>query len=175
MSVSVELTVWLKIPDVTSITARRTLQGAMGYGAALGELERADWWRLDMDVADEAAALALGRELAEQTNVFVNPNKHKFGVAAAACTRSPRHGLLPVGILTGFRDDAKAALALGALQGRLGYGDRVRGLELGTLWTFWLRTTDAAEARRLAERMTLTADRHSGLLVNPHSMWWRAL
>ena len=175
MSISVELTVSLKIPDVTALTARHTLQGAMGYGAELAELTRADWWRIDVEAADEAAALALGGELAEQTNVFVNPNKHVFRVSTHAHTREPRPGLLPVGILTGFRDDAKAAMALAALQGRLGYGDRVRGLELGTLWTFWLRTTDAAEAHRLAERMTLTTDRHSGLLVNPHSMWWRAL
>ena len=175
MSIALELTVSLKIPDVTALTARRALQGPMGYGEVLGDLTRADWWRLDLDVETEDEALSLARELAEQTNVFVNPNKHVFRVAAHAGLREPRGGLTPVGVLTGFKDDAKAALALDALQGRLGYGGRVVGLELGTLWTFWLRESDPAKACDLAGRMTVTEDRHSGLLANPHSMWWRAL
>lgn len=174
MSQQVELTVSLKIPDVTAITARRALQGPMGYGDALAELTRADWWRLALDVDDEAAALALGRTLAEQTNVFVNPNKHVFKVAAHAVARPAKEGLTAVGILTGFHDEAKAALALRALQGRLGY-PQVQALELGTLWTFHLREADPAAARALAERMAVTADRHSGLLANPNSMWWRVL
>jgi len=51
----------------------------------------------------------------------------------------------------------------------------VAGLELGTLWTFWLKEPDAVKARELARRMTVTHDRRSGLLVNPHSMWWAFL
>ncbi len=175
MSIAVELTVSLKIPDVTALTARRALQGPMGYGEVLGDLTRADWWRLTLDVATEDEALALGRELAEQTNVFVNPNKHVFRVALAAAGREPRGGLTPVSVLTGFKDEAKAALALAALQGRLGYGQKVVGVELGTLWTFWLKEADAEKAKELAATMTVTADRHSGLLANPHSMWWRHL
>jgi phosphoribosylformylglycinamidine (FGAM) synthase PurS component len=173
MVIPVELTVSLKIPDVTALTARRALQGPMGYGAELADLRRADWWRLQLEAADDEAALALARALAEQTNVFVNPNKHVFQVSLHAGVRASRPGVVTVGVLTGFHDEAKAALALEALQGRLGYGEQVRGLELGTLWTFHLRTAEPAQARALAERMTVSHHRDSGLLVNPHSMWWR--
>ncbi|HAZ64439.1 MAG TPA: hypothetical protein DCZ72_12645 [Armatimonadetes bacterium] len=173
MAQQVELTVWLKIPDMTALTARRTLQQRMGYGEQLADLTRTDWWRMELDVADEAAALALGEELAGRTTVFVNPNKHGYRVATTASPRERHPELTPVSVVTGFKGDPRATLTLEALQGRLGYGDRVRDLALGTFWTFWLREPDLAAAQALAQQMTLRTDRGTGLLVNPHSMWWR--
>lgn len=173
MSESVELLVALKIPDVTAVTARQALQRRMGYGQVLADLRRADWWRLELDVPGPAAALALGRELAEQTNCFVNPNKHVYECVARVTPPPAGDGARAVCVLTGFRDEALAELTAQALRGRLGYGERIAGLEHGTLWTLTLNEPDAARARELAERMTLSDRRDSGLLANPHSMWWR--
>ena len=80
---------------------------------------------------------------------------------------------MTVGVLTGFDGDASADLTAQALRGRLGYGDRVGQVERGILWTFFLREADPAKAQALAEAMTVTRGREQGLLVNPHSMWWR--
>ncbi|MCC7495392.1 MAG: hypothetical protein IT204_23785 [Fimbriimonadaceae bacterium] len=174
MSADIELTVALKIPDVTAVTARRTLQGRLGYGEQLADLRRADWWRLTVAPAGDAA-LALGQELAERTNVFVNPTKHVYRCAQRAAAPAAPAGCTAVGVLTGFLDEATADLTLQALRGRLGYGDRVLAVQRGTLWTFHLRTTDLAAARDLAAAMTVSRDRATGLLVNPHSQWWRWL
>ncbi len=172
MSIDIELVVSLKIPDVVAVTARQTLRRRLGHDE-LVDLTRADWWRLSLNVADEAAALALGRELAEATNLFVNPNKHRYEVGLTTPLPEPRDGVTAVAVLTGFRDDATASLAAQALHGRLGYGDRVAAVELGTLWVFQLAVDDTERARELAEAMTVTRSRTAGLLVNPHSMWWR--
>ncbi len=173
MKTPIELLVWLKIPDVTALTARRALQRRMGYGEVLADLKRADWWRLEVEAADEPAALALGHELAEQTTCFVNPNKHLYRVASHAGAIEAPDGLTAVGVLTGFDGDASADLTAQALRGRLGYGDTVGQVERGTLWTFLLREPDLDRARALAEAMTVTSNREHGLLINPHSMWWR--
>lgn len=173
MSVTVELVVSLKIPDVTAVTARRALQRRMGYGDVLADLKRADWWRLEILTEDPAAALELGRELAEQTNVFVNPNKHVYECVARVVPPPTPPGATAVSVLTGFEGEASADLVAQALRGRLGYGDRIGQVERGTLWTFILREPDPARAVALAEAMTVSTSREQGLLVNPHSQWWR--
>jgi phosphoribosylformylglycinamidine (FGAM) synthase PurS component len=173
MSLSVDLLVSLKIPDVTALTARRALQGAMGYADALADLRRADWWRLSLNTDSEAAALALGQELAERTNLFVNPNKHVFECVRELQPPAAKDGLRPICVVTGFHDDPRAALALRALTGRLGYGGQVEAVEYGVLWTLFLRESDATKAQALAEAMTVSTTRTAGLLVNPHSQWWR--
>ncbi|MBI2300431.1 MAG: hypothetical protein HYU66_16070 [Armatimonadetes bacterium] len=173
MDLSIELLVSLKIPDVTAITARRTLQRRMGYAEVLAELTRADWWRIGVVAADQAAARALGRELAEETNCFVNPNKHVCRVVTAVDLPPAGPGQSLLGVLTGFVGEATGDMTAAALRGRLGYGDRVTAVERGTLWTFRLNEPDADRARALVEEITISRGRESGLLVNPHSMWWR--
>lgn len=172
MRIFIEMVVSLKIPDVTALTARRTLQRRMGFGEQLLDLTRADWWRLELDAPDLDAALALGRELAEQTNCFVNPNKHVYQVCERFVPPPAPTGSV-IGVLCGFHDDPAGELTLAALRGRLGYADRVYGVERGTLWLLHLAETDPARARELAEAITVTVDHRGGLLVNRHSMWWR--
>lgn len=172
MSEAVELLVSLKIPDVTAITARRTLQNRMGYGEVLRDLRRADWWRLELAVDDFDAALALGRELAEQTNCFVNPNKHVYDCLPRVELPAVEDGSAAA-VLVGFYDEATASMTQRALQGRLGYGGQVLKVDRGTLWTFILAEPEPAKAQALVEAMTISGGRESGLLVNPHSMWHR--
>jgi|YNPNPStandDraft_1061719.scaffolds.fasta_scaffold23841_2 phosphoribosylformylglycinamidine (FGAM) synthase PurS component len=184
MHYQIELTVKLKIPDVTAITARNTLQRRLGYAHVLRDLQREDYWALTVQAEDEAQAWELGTELAERTNVFVNPNKHTYrlnvrplqpggdlegGVPPSLTPQEP----LSVRVLTGFLGDASASLTQEALQGRLGYGQVIQAVERGTLWTLILNTADPVQARQWAEEMVVTRGVRQGLLVNPHSQWWR--
>jgi phosphoribosylformylglycinamidine (FGAM) synthase PurS component len=203
MQYQIELFVKLKIPDVTASTARNTLQRRLGYADVLRDLQREDYWDLTVEAESEDAARALGVELAERTNVFVNPNKHTYrlnvrcpqeskerevgGVRNADgghdLTTSPPHHLtvpplspgepVPVRVLTGFLGDASASLTQDALQGRLGYGQVIQGVERGTLWTLTLNADSPDQARQWAEEMVVTRGGQEGLLVNPHSQWWR--
>lgn len=165
----VELLVKLKIPDVTALTAANALRRRMGYEGVLTGLKRADYYRLETGDADLPAALALAAELAEQTNLFVNPNKHVY--EARPGTREPaeaRDGRCVTQVLVTDPDDGAAEGMLGALQGRLGYGGRVTGLLRGVLWTLELDCKSGEEARALAEEIAVTRTRGQGLLMNPH-------
>ena len=178
--VDVELLVRLRIPDVVALTARNTLKRRMGYADVLADLKRADYWRLTLNVASPEHALVLARDLAENTNLFVNPNKHSYSVAvvprelrAAAATdpresAAPSSGPIEARVLITSPDDAGGEQACEALQGRLGYGDEVAEVRKGTLWILSINAADAAQARRLAEEMTITHRIDRGLLLNPH-------
>ena len=163
---TVALLVRLKIPDVTALTAANALRRSMGY-QQLQELRRADYYRLDLNVDSQDEALALARELAEKTNLFVNPNKHVYEVQTGHEDATPEQGQIAHVLVTDPHDGSAEGM-LSALQGRLGYADRVAGLTKGLLWTMRLDVADAAEARRLAAEMAETTSLEKGLLVNPH-------
>lgn len=169
--VSVELMVSLKIPDVTALTAANALRRRLGYAQALKELKRADYYKLDLAVDDPDAALELGEELAERTNLFVNPNKHVYELKvleARGAQIASQNGAYAVNVLVTDPADGSGEGMLAALQGRLGYGDRVQGLLTGTLWTLALIAEDAQQARQMAEEIAVTTAQSEGLLMNPH-------
>jgi phosphoribosylformylglycinamidine (FGAM) synthase PurS component len=176
--VDVELLVHLRIPDVVALTTRNTLERRMGYGEALADFRRADYWRLTLDVDSPEAALELARDMAENTNLFVNPNKHSYTVAvvprelrvAAATGESAEAGAGPfeVRVLVTSPDDSGGEAACQALQGRLGYGTQAAEVHKGTLWMLSINAGDAQEARRIAEELTITRRIDQGLLLNPH-------
>lgn len=163
---TVGLLVRLKIPDVTALTAANALRRSMGY-KQLRELKRADYYRLELAVDTEEEALALARELAEKTNLFVNPNKHVYEVWTTREEEPPAEGQVAHVLVTDPHDGSAEGMLV-ALQGRLGYGDKVQGLTKGLLWTMVLDTDDPAEAKRLAAEMAETKSLDMGLLVNPH-------
>jgi len=169
--VSVELMVRLKIPDVTALTAANALRRRLGYADALKQLKRADYYRLDLAAHDADAALELGKDLAERTNLFVNPNKHIYELKVL----QPRgqqvareDGNFVVTVLVTDPADGSGRGMLAALQGRLGYQDRVQGLLRGTLWTIVLAADDPQQARQAAEDIAVTRSQDQGLLMNPH-------
>jgi phosphoribosylformylglycinamidine (FGAM) synthase PurS component len=166
---SVELLVKLKIPDVTALTAAGALRRRMGYREVLKSLRRADYYRLELAAADGQEAQALAQELAERTNVFVNPNKHVYEIRAGGqqCATTPA-GYQVAQVLVTDPNDGSAEGALAALQGRLGYGGRVLGLVRGVLWTLELDCADRQEAERVAGEIAVTRRRDAGLLMNPH-------
>jgi len=165
---SVELLVKLKIPDVTALTAAGALRRRMGYEDALLSLTRADYYRLELGTEDAGEALSLARDLAEKTNVFVNPNKHVYELRAGSKDIAAARDGYRVQVLVTDPLDGSAEGALAALQGRLGYGGRVTGLVKGVLWTLDLACDSAEEARRIASDIAVTRSREQGLLMNPH-------
>jgi len=178
----IELFVRLKIPDVVAITARTTLQRRMGYGQTLRALRREDFWKITADVPSREDAERLAVELAEKTSVFVNPNKDAYtldvlepGAHETGKAPTERDGAWDVRVLVTADDDAEASLTLDALQNRLGYGETIRNVERGTLWTLTLQARKQADARQLAEEITLTRRVDQGLLVNPHFQGYQVL
>ena len=173
----VELLVRLKIPDVTALTAASALRRRMGYGEVLQELTRADYYALHLQEDDEQSALALARQLAEKTNLFVNPNKHTYmlRIAEEKGEAAPEDGLWPVAVLVVDAEGAQAQDIEQALHERLGYAEEVARVEQGILWTMKLAAPDLAAAEEIAEQITVTQARGQGLLVNPHFQAWEIL
>ncbi len=173
----VELTVDLKIPDVTALTAAGALRRRLGYGDVLVELRRADYYRLSLLTDSEQEALQIARDLAENTNLFVNPNKHRYQVATGVhnCTVKVDDGAYAVNVLVTDPESGSGDGILGALQGRLGYGDNVADVIAGNLWTLVLRADSKELAEAVAEEIAVTRSRGEGLLLNPHyqeyEMW----
>jgi phosphoribosylformylglycinamidine (FGAM) synthase PurS component len=167
---TVELTVELKIPDVTALTAANALRRRLGYQDTLIALNRADYYRLELNVDSEQAALDLTTEMAEQTNLFVNPNKHRFSVTAGAANAvaSEGDGTQTINVLVTDPDSGKGSGVLGALQGRLGYGDRVADVTAGNLWILKLKAETHEQAEQMAHDIAVTLSREQGLLLNPH-------
>jgi phosphoribosylformylglycinamidine (FGAM) synthase PurS component len=167
--ISVELVVSLKIPDVTALTAGNAIRRRLGYEDVLSALNRADYYRIDVDVDDREAAEALVSEMAEETNLFVNPNKHVYEL------RSPDErgkgagddGEWLVNVLVTSPDDSSGDNIASALNGRLGYGE-VSAVETGVLWSMRIVADSEDKAREVAESITVTRSQSQGILMNPH-------
>lgn len=167
--ITVELIVGLKIPDVTALTAANAIRRRLGYADALEVLERADYYRIELDVPDRAAAEQLVREMAENTNLFVNPNKHTYEI------RFPEDhgdggaddGRYVVNVLVTIPEDTSGASILSALRRHHGYTS-VNRVDTGVLWTMHLIADSEEQARAMAEDITVTRSQGQGILMNPH-------
>jgi len=173
---TVELVVSLKIPDVTALTAGNAIRRRLGYEGVLSALTRADYYRLDLDVDDRDAAEALTREIAEGTNLFVNPNKHIYELRFPEDrgANANVNGEWLVNVLVISPDDSSGEGIRGSLNGHLGY-PQVTGVQTGVLWSMRVKADSENEARKVAESITVTRAQDQGILMNPHfqeyEMW----
>ncbi len=173
----VELYVELKIPDVTALSAAGAFRRRLGYDDVLRELKRGDYYRISLDVDSEDEALDIVRDMAENTNTFVNPNKHSYSIFAghhnSVALEESSDSAVRVLVIDPVSGSGEGIMD--ALQGRLGYGDVIKQVVTGTLWTVVLDAEDASEAKEIAEEMAVTRSREKGLLMNPHyqdyEMW----
>jgi len=175
---TVELLVSLKIPDVTALTAASSIRRRLGYDEVLKELRRSDYYSLDLDTTDPQTADRLARELAEKTNLFVNPNKHSYEVRSPQQHTggpSQQEGLWRVEVLVTDAEGAEADDIQQALTQRLGYSEQVASVRRGILWTLLLAADDADHAQQIAEQITVTTARDQGVLVNPHFQVWEII
>ena len=175
---TLELLVSLKIPDVTALTAASSIRRRLGYDEVLKELRRSDYYSLDLNTTDPQVANELAHELAEKTNLFVNPNKHSYEVRFPQ-DRGGRptleDGLWRVEVLVTDAEGAQANDIQQALTQRLGYGEQVAAVRRGILWTLLLAAASAEEARKIAEEITVTTARDQGMLANPHFQAWEII
>ena len=166
----IELLVSLKIPDVTTLTAANSLRRRLGYAQRLVHLQRADYYRLEVEAESAKAAQELVTQLASRTNHFVNPNKHVFAVRVAEPRLAPprRKGGHEVEVLvTDIEGDRSTELEEALAADRLAAG-KVRAVHTGVLWTLTLKTETPTEALETAREITITRARDRGLLANPH-------
>jgi hypothetical protein len=190
----IELGVRLRVPDVVAITARRTLWRRMGYEGVLAELGREEYWSIWFELGGIDEAQEIGRYLAEKSNIFVNPNKHRYRINIGEGGWDPSipisqldfplvekgigkgsGDLHQVAILVGYWEDGTAELVANTLRKRLGYGDKVKAILRASLWTALIRASSPEEAIGIAEKITLLKDKEEGLLCNPHSQWYKLL
>lgn len=174
--ISIELVVSLKIPDVTALTAGNAIRRRLGYEDALSAFTRADYYRLDLDVVDRDAAEALTREIADNTNLFVNPNKHIYELRFPEDRGANANvdGEWLVNVLVTSPDDSSGEGIRSALSGHLGY-PQVAGVQTGVLWSMRIKAGSEQQARDVAESITVTRSQNQGILMNPHfqeyDMW----
>ncbi len=174
--ISVELVVSLKIPDVTALTAGNAIRRRLGYEDVLNAFTRADHYRLDLDVSDREAAAKLVREIADETNLFVNPNKHVYELRFPEDRGANANvdGEWLVNVLVTSPDDSSGDGIRSALNARLGY-EQVSAVETGVLWTMRIKAGTEEQARDVAESITVTRSQSQGILMNPHfqeyEMW----
>ena len=135
---------------VTALTAANAIRRRLGYADTLAELRRADYYCLDLDVDDPDAALEMVRDMAERTNLFVNPNKHAFTVRLLdeRGRAVEDDGTHTVNVLVTDPADASPAGILKSLQEMAAYGDKVQSVRRGVLWTMRL-VADSEERARL--------------------------
>jgi phosphoribosylformylglycinamidine (FGAM) synthase PurS component len=164
----VELSVRLKIPDVTALTAANAVRRRLGYADRLVELRRADHYVFGVEAPSVEAAEALVREMAQRTSLFVNPNKHVFETRAAGAPGPPADGgVYEVRCLVRDADFDPGPGILARLQ-KLSYGEAVRCVRAGTMWTLKLRADDADQALAMGRDIAVTRSRSQGLFANPH-------
>ena len=153
------LRLWLKVADPTALTARETLQRALGYGRLLRNVGRSEIWAFRWEEAVEARTI-LSR-LARETNLFANPNKHHLEIAEG------REALSPPGnawVLTWREGEGRRREETLRRHRLLGSAPEIRR---GVLWEL---DVDLPEPERLAtvEEIAVTRERKRGLLANPH-------
>lgn len=168
MIFDLHLFVKLKIPDVIAITAKNTLLKRMGYKDVLVDLKREEVWQIKIDAKNEEEAGKKGIEIAEKTNLFVNPNKHIYRlVIKDEKEKSKEDNFYNIRVLVNFLDDATAGMYLNALNNRLGYKE-VKDLKRGILWRLGIKAESYTRAKKIAEEIVITKRRDKGLLLNPH-------
>ncbi len=151
---------WLKVGDPTALTARETLQRALAYGRKVEEVARSEVWCFRWDAESDARGV-LAR-LARETNLILNPNKHRLEIAVGDEALEPRGNVWVMVAVPGEGEDLETTLARHRL---------VEGAPPATrravLWELSLGV-EGEEAADLAAEIAVTRERKQGLLANPH-------
>jgi hypothetical protein len=175
MIADLTLSVELRGPDPAALTAQHALAHRLGYGAALAETRRVDLWRLDVEAAGIADALAIAGSWITRSNLFVNPNKHVYELAAGRGTNGA------VGSGGGGRGKGRVAWVVATsepdLEGEAAVElihRRFQGLELrsarrAVAWkVHFAQAVEPSKVLELASEMAVARSRMQGLLTNPH-------
>jgi len=169
MLIDLTLTVALRGADPVALTAAHALTHRLGFGGELAELARRDLWRLRLEASGVAEALALAGSWVTRSNVFVNPNKHVYELAASRPGDKPgRASGRTAWIVAWSEPDIEGAAARNLIQTRFGARELAQ-VEKALVWMLRFNAgIDADEIKRRAEEIAVARSRLSGLLTNPH-------
>jgi hypothetical protein len=169
MMIDLTLTVARRGADPVALTAEHALTHRLGFGGALAELARRDLWRLRLEASGVAEALALAGSWVTRSNVFVNPNKHVYELAATnASDRPARASGRTAWIVAWSEPDLEGESAVRLIQTRFG-GRELVEVRKALVWMVRFGAgVDPEEIKRRAEEIAVARSRLSGLLTNPH-------
>jgi hypothetical protein len=151
---------WLKVNDPTALTAHETLQRALGYGRAVAGVSRSEVWGFRWREAVDPMPVL--ERLARETNLLLNPNKHRMEIAVGGGALAPRGNVWVLVWTAGEGSGLEETLR----RHRLLSGG-VPVARRGTLWELDL-AGPPAERAGLAEEIAVARERGRGLLANPH-------
>jgi phosphoribosylformylglycinamidine (FGAM) synthase PurS component len=146
---TINLRVWLIIPDAEAATVKNTLIRRMGCGDILADVKKERLFSIDVDSGDpEVLAKAFAKEL-------VNENKESHKVLIDSLSFEGAY--VPVKVSLHI-EDGEAISTRDRLRNRLGFKN-VMSVKKATIWKLYLKGDDKERAaKEIAE----------GLLINPH-------
>lgn len=166
---SVLLTTRLKVADPTALTALATLRDRLGLAGQLARLSREELFLFE--ISDRpAGARRLVEELARQTNLFLNPNKHTFRLAASdepagPAAESPAGAPPEAWLLVWTPGDGDG---LGDSLERHTGARAVRRIRRAWLWRLTAETgVSPAAFSDVVARAGVVESRHRGFLAHP--------
>jgi phosphoribosylformylglycinamidine (FGAM) synthase PurS component len=146
---TINLRVWLKIPDAEAATVKNTLVRRMGFAEVLVDVKKERLFSIVVDSGDpEKLAKSFAKEL-------VNENKESHKVLFDELTFE--FGYIPVKVALHI-EDGEAISTRDRLRNRLGF-ENVVDVKKATVWKLYLKGENQEQvAKEIAE----------GLLINPH-------
>lgn len=144
MPKTIEMSVSLKVPDTTAITALQTLQ-KIGF-SKINDVKRADYYKFMVEGDEEKF-----RKQISKVDILVNANKHY-------CDFSVKKDSSIKILVKNINDDGNGILS--TLTKRLGFKN-IKKIEKSILWSLSI-DADQNEARKIAEKAA------KELLVNEH-------
>jgi len=174
------LSVVLKAAGNEVRSALEALQEKMNLREQVRDLAREDLWEIDVESGSPADARATIERLVQTTNLFANPNKHRYALSVRGdgTAESWAEGLADdeVAILVTDREGAEGESVLSAIR-RIG-ANEVVSIRKWTRWRICLTEPPTAgdpEAIALIRRIGVATGRRDGLLSNPHSQISRVI
>ncbi len=140
----VEMTVSLKVPDTTAITALQTLQ-KIGFNK-IDDIKREDYYNFLIEGDDKKF-----KEKICKVDIIVKANKHSYDFSIK------KNNIIKL-LVKNINDDGSSILA--TLKNRLGFRN-IKKVEKAVLWS-WKINANENEARKIAEKAA------KELLVNEH-------
>jgi len=147
----------------------------MGLGEQVRALAREDRWELDVETETAAEAEAAVARLVQTTNVFANPNKHRYAFAPAGASHGADLAPDEVAVLVTDREGAQASpwsWPSAAPAPRPWSRSAARAVACPSRDPAGSRQPGLLE---LVRRIGVAESRSEGLLANPHSQTVRAV
>ncbi len=177
------LSVELKAAGNEARSALEALQEKMGLRDLVSDLAREELWEIEVQARTAGAARETIEQLVRSTNLFANPNKHKYTLAAAGGAEPDDDAAWAAGladdevaVLVTDREGVEGESVFSAIR-RIGADDVVH-IRKWTRWRIRLvepPTAGDPEVLALIRKIGVATGRRDGLLSNPHSQISRAI